>query len=276
MQNLEVVISKTRHNELVKQLGKVIKHKAGENTSDRYVAVNTMDVVADLHAKGFQMVSLSGGYSKNITAKDGKHRVDMINPDIRVGAASDPTFARVLVTNGYNARTALRVIAGMFRGACENGLVFGQVGDVSNIRAKHVEGIIEALQQVEGYIKKLPQMGKLIKTYADTEILDDMRSELAREMAMVRQEVIWGSKFNPDDFKIDIDSMTEIWRKEDKKKDAWTTFNVLQEKVIRGGYEYKPNADSTMRLAKAIVNPYTEDKINQELFARFNKVLIGK
>lgn len=265
-----------QHTALRRDLIKSISHKAGQNTSDRYVAVNTVEVVDKLHSKGFVMTELSGAYSKAIGSKDGKHRVVMINPDLKINKSKDDeTFARVILMNSYDARSRLKVIAGLFRDACENGMVFGQIGDVSKISSKHVEGVLEAFDQIDTYLKKLPQMTKLIATYRDTSINEAMLGKLALEMAMCRQEVVWGSKFEKKDFRIDLDTMTDVWRKEDAKNDAWTIFNVLQEKVQRGGYDYKPFADSNMRQAKPIVNPYTQDKVNMLLFERFNQVLVS-
>lgn len=270
----DVIISKPHSDKLRKDLGKAIKHKPAANVSDRYVPVNTLTVVDDLIAKGFLITDLSGGYSKAIGDPSGKHRVDLINPDIFIGDKKDPTFARVVLVNGYNARVALRMIAGMFRRACENGLIIGQVGDVSKIVKRHLDGVTESMDDVQTYLKKLPQMSKLVGAYQDMSIDDQLLGQLALEMAMTRQEVVWGSKFDPSGFEIDLDTMTEVWRKEDSKKDAWTTFNILQEKVIKGGYDYKLTGGNK-RQAKPIVNPYTQDNINAKLFTRFNEVLVA-
>lgn len=274
MKNQEVIITQAKSDKLRKDLGRIIKHKAATTVSERYVPVNTLEVVDDLLGKGFLITDVSGGYSKRITNPQGKHRVDLINPDIVIGDKKDPTFGRVVLVNGYNARVALKVIAGLFRGACENGLIIGQVGDVSKIVKKHLEGIQEGLDDVQTYIRKLPQMSKLISAYQDMSVDDQMIGQLALEMALTRQQVIWGPQFDASGFEVDVESMTEVWRKEDTKKDAWTTFNLLQEKVIRGGYDYKMPEGNT-RQAKPIVNPYTQDNINARLFTKFNEVLVA-
>lgn len=262
-----------KHNELRNRLETALVHAPGAKTSDRYVAVNTLDVVDNLHSKGFILDQVSGAFSKNIKRADGKHRVVMLNPDLRIG--EDGTCARVVLSNSYDGRSSLKVVAGLFRFACENGMIIGQVGDVSKVANKHVEGIHEALQQVDQYIDKLPTMANLVGGYRDMSIDDELLAKLALEFACTRQEVIWGSKFDRSHFDVDIDSMTEIWRQEDARQDGWTAFNILQEKVIRGGYKYKPFEGSGIKLAKAIKNPYTEDRINQQLFHNFHNVLIG-
>jgi len=262
-----------KHVELRNRLETAISHQPGATTSNRYVAVNTLDVIDNLHSKGFIIDQVSGAFSKNISKVDGKHRVVMMNPDLRIG--EDGTCARVVLSNSYDGRSSLRVVAGLFRFACENGMIIGQVGDVSKVANKHVEGIYEALSKVDTYIDKLPQMSQLISGYRDMTIDDELLAKLALEFACTRQEVIWGSKFDRSAFDLDVDSMTEIWRTEDARQDGWTAFNILQEKVIRGGYKYKPFESSGIKLAKAIRNPYTEDKINQQLFHNFHNVLIG-
>ena len=49
-------------------------------------------------------------------------------------------------------------------------------------------------------------------------------------------------------------------RDADRSKSLWHTFNVLQENLIKGGYQMNE------RQARAITNPIQDIKINQDLW----------
>lgn len=260
------------HLQLREQLLTTIDHEPGQTTSDRYEAIDTIEVIDTLHSHGFEINQISGAYSKNIGHRDQKHTVSMINRDLKVG--DDGTYARAIIHNSYNARAAFKLIAGMFRAACTNGLVFGKVGEVANLRQRHTGDTSVALEQIEQYLGKLPQMAQLVQTYKDHPLTEIEMERAVNAMTQLRQRIIWGSKFDEKNFAVDQDSVLEVLRQEDAKKDAWTVFNVIQEKVIKGGYMYKPFAHSSLRKAKGVRNIVTSEKINGGLLTTFHEAVI--
>ena len=65
-------------------------------------------------------------------------------------------------------------------------------------------------------------------------------------------------------FKIDLKELIQPVRDEDKGKDLWSVFNVIQEKIITGDFKYK--SGSGMRKARQIKNFNQDLKVNKELF----------
>ena len=63
----------------------------------------------------------------------------------------------------------------------------------------------------------------------------------------------------------DIDDLLKPVRKEDKGSDLWSVFNVVQEKIIDGDFDY--TIGSKFRKARQIKNFKQDIKLNQELFA---------
>jgi len=64
--------------------------------------------------------------------------------------------------------------------------------------------------------------------------------------------------------KIDWDEFIKPVRKEDEGKDLWSVFNVVQEKLIEGDFEYRMGGKD--RKAREIKNFKQDMKINKELF----------
>ena len=64
--------------------------------------------------------------------------------------------------------------------------------------------------------------------------------------------------------KIDWDAFIEPVRKEDEGNDLWSVFNVVQEKLIEGDFDYTIGGKA--RKAREIKNFKQDMKINKELF----------
>ena len=63
---------------------------------------------------------------------------------------------------------------------------------------------------------------------------------------------------------VDLDKLIIPVRKEDTGKDLWSVFNVLQEKMIEGDFEY--HAGGKLRKAREIKNFKQDMKVNKDLF----------
>ena len=72
-------------------------------------------------------------------------------------------------------------------------------------------------------------------------------------------------------FKIDLDKLIDPVRKEDYGSDLWSVFNVIQEKIIEGDFEYV--IGTKIRKARQIKNFKQDLKVNQELFEMATELL---
>ena len=64
---------------------------------------------------------------------------------------------------------------------------------------------------------------------------------------------------------VDIMELLKPTRKEDSGSDLWSVFNVIQEKILDGDFNY--NAGNKSRKARKIKNFSQDLKVNKELFA---------
>ena len=63
---------------------------------------------------------------------------------------------------------------------------------------------------------------------------------------------------------IDLKELTKPVRNEDKGSDLWSVFNVVQEKIVTGDFDY--TIGTKHRKAREIKNFKQDMKINKELF----------
>ena len=68
-----------------------------------------------------------------------------------------------------------------------------------------------------------------------------------------------------DSVKIDLDLLLEPTRPEDKGSDLWSVFNVIQEKILEGDFQYM--SGTRIRKARKVKNFKQDLEINQKLFA---------
>ncbi|MAO19816.1 MAG: hypothetical protein CMJ25_03595 [Phycisphaerae bacterium] len=64
--------------------------------------------------------------------------------------------------------------------------------------------------------------------------------------------------------KVDLKELLSPTRKEDMGNDVWSVFNVVQEKLIHGGFDYI--SGTKVRKARKVKNFKQDQKINKELF----------
>ena len=65
--------------------------------------------------------------------------------------------------------------------------------------------------------------------------------------------------------KVDLKELLAPTRRQDMGVDVWSRFNVVQEKIIHGDFEYK--SGSKIRKARQVKNFKQDQKINKELFS---------
>ena len=64
---------------------------------------------------------------------------------------------------------------------------------------------------------------------------------------------------------VDMVELLNPTRKEDMGSDLWNVFNVVQEKVLAGDFEYTTNKGK-VRKAREVKNFILDQKINKELY----------
>jgi hypothetical protein len=112
---------------------------------------------------------------------------------------------------------------------------------------------------IAAMVEKLPltvdSMNKLKTTNLDQKQKEDF-AKRALETRFSKEEVA--------NVTIDLKELLEPTRKEDSGNDIWSVFNVIQEKLIHGMFEYK--AGAKVRKARKIKNFKQDLKVNEQLF----------
>jgi len=146
---------------------------------------------------------------------------------------------------------------GLFRLVCANGLVIAD-SKFAQVKRRHAgvekEEIFEVIHEAS---KEFPNVWSKVSEYKSMKLTNGQRFDFASKVV----EYQWGA-----DSVISPNSLLNTRRPEDQSDDLFSTYNVLQENIIKGGVHYTNPQRQTLRRTRAIKNATRDIRINQELW----------
>lgn len=234
------------------------KSPAPHIRSKNYNFTSTEEVIGHMQSMGYVLTSAKQTRTKSeLWHNYGAHMVGFQHPDLYVkgdgGIEARPTL---IMTNSHDGSRPVQFEMGLFRLVCSNGLMIKSM-DLGSYRERHsrmdMAGIRSVLDEKVG---RLPNTVNTINSWISREMDWKERQEFARRALALRI----GEERLADLQPADIHSILEPRRRADEATNLWTTYNVAQENLIRGGY--------TMgnRQQRAITNPWADMTLNQGLW----------
>jgi len=234
--------------------------------SNKYKFVDTVQAINVFESAGYENTSLSvasarkpdnNGYQKHLLKFRHKSYID--NPA--------PVVPEILLINSHSGACSFRLMLGFYRMACANGIICGDT--LQEIRINHrgfePDNIKEAIYSISDSV---PETVKSIKAMQSRELSRSEKYELADNcLSLITAPDTW--------LKYDIsDSLSRLLypkRIQDYKQDLFTVFNVIQEKILKGGRYLMPykNIEPVryMRRSRGIKSIDRQISVNKELFS---------
>lgn len=255
-------------NEQIKMRCPVAFYETPSNpkVSERYVHANTATVINDMAKLGWYPVDAKQKrVQKNSNGIRSYHMVVFQNPDIKVYKDNEvEAFPRIILTNSHDGFNSFRFMVGLFRCVCSNGLIVSD-GEYTDFSIRHMNYTFEDLRDlVKQVIANLPKQINLINDMKNTMLTNAQKYNLAIEMLNIRKNATEEKKI---DYSTEtLDEILAAARKEDEGNSLWNVFNVLQEKLIKGGTKVeagKKNKRSKLRAVKSFVS---DMNLNAKMF----------
>ena len=202
--------------------------------------------------------------AKEVRARKGdgyqKHLVVFRNNNLFIeGTDGDNVFPQILLTNSHDGKNAFTFTAGLFRLVCENGLVICSK-EFENLKIRHYGYDFEELKNVIGtMVEKLPLTVESMNQFKKKKLRKEQIEEFAKKAAAIR----FGAE-QLENITIDFDDLVTPTRPEDNGNDLWSVFNVVQEKLVHGMFEYTSGAK--LRKARKIKNFKQDLDLNAKLY----------
>lgn len=199
--------------------------------SERYRYIPTIDVLRGLRKEGFEPFMVAQGASRvEGKAEFTKHMIRMRHAG---QAQTRPEAQEIILINSHDGASSYQMLAGMFRFVCCNGLVVGDV--VQDLRIPH-KGNVQG-EVVEGAFRVLEEFSTVEAHAEDMKAVTlEHPEQLAfatAALALRFGEMEEGGAAKPPP--VTAEQLIHARRMEDVDHSLWTTFQRVQENVIRGG-----------------------------------------
>jgi hypothetical protein len=220
--------------------------------SQKYNFVPTFEILENFEKEGWQVSS-----AKQV----GKGRYSTHELRLRNGGLPQvgDSLIEAIIRNSHDGLTSLSVKAGLHRLVCSNGLTVPvSVASAFNIRHMNVD--LSAVRQVtDEFAEKLPLIGQSMGKMESTMMSEGQINDFVTKAGIIR----WERGGMPTSIK--VEDIIQPLRDGDKGNSVWKTFNVVQEKFVRGGIKYqtKKNRYTAMR---ELNNIHAINKINTQLW----------
>jgi hypothetical protein len=238
---------------------------AHESRSERFTPIPTIEVLRGLQREGWSVVGVRQSRSRDESRREfTKHLVRMRRLDEAhaLKKVGDTTF-EALLKNANDGTSAYDLMAGLFRLVCMNGMVVSD-GVIETVKVKHLGDVTAKV--IEGTYRVLDQADAALEAprqWSRVDLSADERLALASAARVLRfDEERSDNSITPDRFLLPR-------RTQDTGTDLWSTFNVIQENVIRGGLNgFRTDANNRQRrMQTRAINGIDQDvKLNKALW----------
>ena len=234
-----------------------------EGVSDRYIFLPTSSILQGMRENGWVPVRAEE-QSVRTEARRGfqKHLIRFARTEHLQTWEKNQVRPEVVLLNSHDKSSAYQLHCGLFRLVCLNGMVVADA-TFERISIKHSgfnpDSVIEASFKVLGAV---PDIMNKMQLFQDRILTDAERLALATGAATYRWEDLAKAPINPS-------MLLNPRRYGDEAKDLWTTFNTVQENIIRGGQrDYSRRRPDGRRMPKSrAINGIDEDmKLNKALW----------
>lgn len=197
--------------------------------SERYTYIPTIDVLRGFRKEGFEPFMVAQGQSRvEGKAEFTKHMIRMRHAG---NVSTRPEANEIILINSHDGASSYQMLAGMFRFVCCNGLVVGKV--VEDIRIPH-KGNIQG-EVIEGAFRVLEEFETVDASTEGMKALT-LKPEEEGAFATAALALRFGERAEDQPPPpITAEQLIEARRPEDLGHSLWTTFQRVQENVMRGG-----------------------------------------
>lgn len=254
-------ITHLSETQLLARVPSIFTFEAHESRSDKYSLIPTIECIKALGNEGFKVTWASESRTRLSNNKPYTKHLVRLRHESQLGNSEN--VPEIVLVNSHNGASAYQLRAGIFRIVCSNGLIAGD--ESFSQRVRHQGDVVNKVVEATHFVaKQIPDVMNKAEEWKGITIEGEARRIYAESAAMLR--------WDKEEVNIDTDRLLQPRRNSDLNKDLWTTFNLLQEKIIRGGTPYL-NQDKTRRARTRAVNSVNENvKLNTALWNLTSKM----
>jgi hypothetical protein len=236
-----------------------------ERLSDRYVSLNTSDVLPIMADYGYFPTQAAQKRSRKASTEHTAHMLAFSSAhDI---AETGDVRPEIVLFNSHDGTGSVKLFAGLFRFICSNGLIAGEGFQSRIYHSKALTGFEEMLRNTVATLPEL--MGRIDRMRGVSLTTGDVH-DMAIAGVATRWSDYTGQPKGAYAVAQTVKDVMQVRRLGDEGYDAWTVFNRIQEGVVRGNAMIRSiteqHPQGVMRKARPINSIKEAVRINRELW----------
>ena len=235
----------------------IYAQEAHDSRSERYAYIPTIDVLNGLRKEGFQPFMVCQTRVRNLEKREHtKHMIRLRHAN----TIMDKEANEIILLNSHDGTSSYQMMGGVFRLVCANGLVCGDSFADQKVRHSGKHDIVHEV--IEGAYQVLNQFGQV------AEQRDGMKSLILQPYEQTAlAEAALSYRYDEKDGPAPVTATQLLMphRREDRADDLWTTFNRVQENVIKGGLSGR-NKQGRRTTTRAVNGIDQDVKLNRALW----------
>jgi len=246
----------------------IFAREAATCLSEKYRFVPTIEVVEALREEGFFPVSVAASRSKTEDRRDYvKHTLRLrreadLGVELKRGGAVNTCVPELALTNSHNGTSGFILDAALHRLVCSNGLVCAD--SQGSLRYRHsgkddlVGRIIEGAYEI---VEDFPAIANQVDAWSGIHLDGRQRLAFAQAALPLRfdADAVTGA------YPVAPDQLLTPRRYGDTRDDLFTTFNVVQENLVRGGL-YSGTKNGRRQTTRKVTSVDRDLRLNRALW----------
>ncbi|GJL34680.1 hypothetical protein TUM17576_15000 [Enterobacter hormaechei] len=248
------------HEELMHYVPSVFSEDKHESRSERYTCIPTITLLDSLQREGFQPFFACQTRVRDPGRRE--HTKHMLRLR-REGQITGQQVPEIILLNSHDGTSSYQMLPGLFRAVCQNGLVCGE--SFGEVRVPHkgnvVEKVIKGAYEVLGIFDRVEEKRDAMQSLI---LPPPARQALASAALTYR--------FGEDHQPVTESQLLSPRRWQDESNDLWTTFQRIQENLIKGGLHGR-NAAGKRTHTRAVKGIDSDVKLNRALWVMAENML---
>lgn len=232
----------------------IFQREAHDSRSSRYTYVPTVDVLAGLRKEGFEPFFACQSNARDEGKREFTRHMLRLRHASQVQTAGE--VPEIILVNSHDGSTSYQMLAGMFRFVCCNGMVAGN--QIDEIRIHHKGDIVGRV--IEGAYSVVKEFDR-VKDSADS--MKSLTLAPVEQTAFASAALV--AKYGDAPAPITAEHVLRPMRLEDTGADLWSTFNRVQEHMLRGG-DRSRNANGRRTSTRAVNGISQNVSLNRALW----------
>src|SRR4030065_73761 len=237
-----------------------------EGVSSRYSFIPTTTILNTLRKEGWiPFRAQEVGARKNIGFQ--KHLIRLQKEEYN--SSSSDIIPEIILTNSHNTTASFTIMAGIFRAVCLNGLIVADSTFASHKICHKGYTEDKVLDAIYSISESAPKISSKIEEFKEIALTSNERLAFADSALSLKFDEKKLKKIHKNAI---LPRLLDPRRSEDSEPNLWNTYNIIQEKFIKGDRYLRLKEKQRIRKQRPINSINENIRLNKALWTLTEKM----